>query len=63
MSSWAYYGVNSDYYILFQTYSMTTFNVRINVLNFMSDRDNGYNSKYVETQKGYKSFIPAVQRV
>ena len=61
MSSWAYYGVNSDYYILFQTYSMTKFNVKINVLNFLSDRVNGYNSKHVEAQKACKSFIRAVQ--
>ena len=61
MSGSAYYGVNLDYYKLFQTYSMTKFNVKINVLDFLSDRVNGYNSKYVETQKACKSFIRAVQ--
>ena len=40
---------------------MTKFNVKINVLNFLSDRDNGYNSKYAEAQKACKSFIRAVQ--
>ena len=54
MSSSAYYGVNSDYYKLFQTYSMTKFNVKINVLNFLSDRVNGYNGKYVERKKHVK---------
>ena len=57
MNGSVYYCVESNYYKLFQTYSMTKFRVKINVLSFLSNRVSGYWSKYVvEAKRACKKF-------